>query len=472
MHTYKKIFWHEWLEIKRSRLQLAILAMFMVAGLYAIYYGNAEITKQQATIRFVTQQTDKEQLDFAKGLYADTSTKAGMAAYESAAYPSKARFFLNYYPVDRPSAFAKLSIGQRDVHPYYLQLNAQNLYLQLFRSEISNPKKLLAGNFDLAFVIIYLLPLLIIAFTYNLLSSEREQGTFALLKTQPISIRAIMFYKLLFNFFLIAILAAVVSIIGFRWSKIGFAQSGGVLSWLLTTFIYIAVWFALVLLVNSYNKSSTFNAIWLLGIWLMFLIVIPSVLNLAITNRKPVDATSLTNAMRRRQGMDETPNGMKAVLNSFYNHFPEYRNTDTSKNRFLEFKAYSAFVTLKDMADKPMVDNYFENIYERNRLLTGFDIINPAVNTQAIFNAIAGTGLENSSDFRNSVVGFHQQLTRFCFKPLFAERLMTKDDYAHLPLFKMKEQRSATALLLKGLTWLVLLSVGLLLLAGRRLKKI
>ena len=48
------------------------------------------------------------------------------------------------------------------------------------------------GRFDLAFVLIYLYPLLILALTYNLLSAEKEQGTLALALSQPVSLRTLV----------------------------------------------------------------------------------------------------------------------------------------------------------------------------------------------------------------------------------------------------------------------------------------
>jgi ABC-2 type transport system permease protein len=48
-------------------------------------------------------------------------------------------------------------------------------YYQLFENELPNPVNLLAGNFDLAFVLIYLFPLLLIVFCYGLFSAEREK---------------------------------------------------------------------------------------------------------------------------------------------------------------------------------------------------------------------------------------------------------------------------------------------------------
>ena len=51
--------------------------------------------------------------------------------------------------------------------------------------EVESPLNLMVGRFDLTFVVIYLLPLLVLALSFNVLSEEREQGTLALTCCSP-----------------------------------------------------------------------------------------------------------------------------------------------------------------------------------------------------------------------------------------------------------------------------------------------
>ncbi|MEJ7658781.1 MAG: hypothetical protein WKG07_03710 [Hymenobacter sp.] len=67
--------------------------------------------------------------------------------------------------------------------------------------------KLLVGNFDLAFVLVYLLPLFVIALGYGLLAGEQESGVLPLLRVQAASVRRLLLGKLLFGFLLVAGLA-------------------------------------------------------------------------------------------------------------------------------------------------------------------------------------------------------------------------------------------------------------------------
>lgn len=459
MNTCRLIFWREWILFTRNKMQLLILAVFMIAALYAIYYGDAEITRQQQNITYIKQQNAKEQAALVAGLQADTTTAEGLAAWEKAAYPSKVRFFLNYYAINDPSLFAKLSIGQRDVNFYYLALNAQNLYLQLFKSEISNPRKLLAGNFDLSFVFIYLLPLLIIAFTYNVLSDEKERGTLPIIQVQPVSIRTVIWYKHLFWFGIITFLLVMLSVIAFVWSGITMAQGSSIGWWFLITISYASTWFALTLLINAFNKNSAFNAIASLGIWLLFLVIIPAIINLAVTREKLVDPTKLTEFIRRQQGSGETKQEKLALLNHFYERYPQYRNTDTSAgNAFLDFQAYSAFVTLQDDEARPAVNAYYQKVWARYQQTANCNLINPAVNAQNLLNIVGRSGLEDAFSFRIAIEKFHRQLCHFCFEPLFTGRMMTRTDFKKIPAFTPLPPACANSQLLKGLGWLWLLT--------------
>lgn len=459
MKTLFLIGGREWKLLTRNYGQLCIIGVFLCAALYAIHYGNVFIDRQEDTVQYIHRQNAVEQQQLVKGLDADTTTPAGMAAWEKAAYPSKVRFYLTYYAIDAPSPFARLSIGQRDVNPYYLPLNAQNLYLQLFRTEIANPRKLLAGNFDLSFVIIYLLPLLIISFTYNLLSDEQERGTLPLLRIQPVPLYLVIISKGLFWLGITTALLLLISGIAFVWSGIPGSSAASMGWWLLVTGSYTACWFALLLLVNAFRRSSAFNALCSLGAWLLFLVVIPALLNLSFTDEKQADPTKLTDFIRRQQGLGESKQEKLAVLERFYRLYPQYRNKDTAAAvRFLEFQAYSAYVTLTDAAAKPSVDAYYQQVWDRQQQIAAFNLLNPAVNTQHLLNTLAHSGLEDAFAFRESITAFHRQLCHFCFEPLFAGRMMTKADFNHIPVFTPAPPTTAAGMLLKGLGWLWLLT--------------
>jgi ABC-2 type transport system permease protein len=89
-----------------------------------------------------------------------------------------------------------VALGQSDLFPSQYDVTNQSSVVFMNPSDIESPWHLMSGHFDLAFVIVYLLPLLIFALSYNLLSAERENGTLRLLLSQPLRLRTLLAGKL------------------------------------------------------------------------------------------------------------------------------------------------------------------------------------------------------------------------------------------------------------------------------------
>jgi hypothetical protein len=77
-----------------------------------------------------------------------------------------------------PAPLELIAVGQSDVYPLHTSVRAWSGADNLFsQPQLQNPSNVIAGRFDLAFVTVYLYPLTILGFSYDLLSMERENGT-------------------------------------------------------------------------------------------------------------------------------------------------------------------------------------------------------------------------------------------------------------------------------------------------------
>ncbi|MEL6556952.1 MAG: ABC transporter permease, partial [Bacteroidota bacterium] len=96
--------------------------------------------------------------------------------------PGLLLYYLKFTLVNDLNPLAGLSIGQRDLNPGIQNVTILTLEGQKYNSDLVNPVRLLFGNFDFSFLVVYMFPLLIIAFSYNLLSEEKEKGTWKLIR--------------------------------------------------------------------------------------------------------------------------------------------------------------------------------------------------------------------------------------------------------------------------------------------------
>ena len=160
MSSFKILLRYEWLHFKAARGLVLLTGLLLLVGFYGIYYGTTEIARQRQHLAELPQLAAHNVAEL-------------QAKFPGPADAGEIGYYHTTFAVHQPSPWASLALGQRDVNPYYLKLRLLGLQGQLYASENVNPTKALTGNFDLAFVVVYLVPLLIIALGFNILSSER-----------------------------------------------------------------------------------------------------------------------------------------------------------------------------------------------------------------------------------------------------------------------------------------------------------
>ena len=274
---------NEWRLLAADRALRIVLAVFAVLFVYALANGMAWGRFQERTVEAArtgnaerVRALEQELTDIANGGRPSSPFRAPRAPNVLVGARGA------HTAVLEPGPVAALAVGQSDLLPYYYDVSIytnESSFQQ--NGEVENPLNLMVGRFDLAFVTVFLLPLLVLALSFNVLSEEREQGTLALTLSQPVSARDVVGAKLAFRALLVVGLAAGVSLLGMLATG-GFGSSGRVLLWCATVVLYALFWFALAAWVNSLRRSSAWNATVLAGAWLVLVVVVlPAAVNIA-----------------------------------------------------------------------------------------------------------------------------------------------------------------------------------------------
>lgn len=416
-----KAFWilikFEWLNFRADRGLTILTTLTLMAGIYGIYYGNTEIQRQHENIAAL-QVLEEYNIKELKVKYPG-ETDAGDIAY--------------YHPtfaVHEPTTWASLSMGQRDVNPYYLKLRLLGIQAQLYDSENVNPQKVLTGNFDLSFVLVYLFPLLIIALCFNILSAERELGTLPLLLSQPISLPVVVGAKLLFRLLLVAGMALLLSVGAMLLAQV--QPDSRVFLWLAVALLYCLFWFGVALLVAVLQKNSAFNAVLLLGVWLLLTIIIPGLLNVYVTVKQPVPQGMELTIKQREEVNAGWDKPKEEILNKFFARYPQWTDTTTIKERFV-WRWYYAMHEVGDMSVEEMARDYKAGLLQRQKLVAQLNVLSVPVNVQGIFNAMAATDLPAHLAFLQSAETYHVALKKFYYPFLFNQVAFTHSDFDEEP---------------------------------------
>jgi ABC-2 type transport system permease protein len=339
-------------------------------------------------------------------------------------------YYHTTFAVHHPTPWASLSLGQRDVNPYYVKLRLLGLQAQLYASENVNPTKALNGNFDLAFVLVYLFPLLIIALSFNLLSSEKEQGILTLLLAQPISAGLVVGAKLAFRLALVLGLALVLSAVAMLWAQV--PLDGRVGLWLALVTLYCLFWFGVTYLVTGLQRNSAFNAVALVGLWLVLVVLVPGLLNVYVSAARPVPQGIELTVKQREEIHGGWDKPKAETMNRFFALYPQFRDTTTIKERFV-WRWYYAFQHLGDQSVQPLAAAYAQGLQQRYELVNRLSWLSPAINAQTSLNALAGTDLPSHLAFQQSATRYHDALRTFYYSYLFHKVAFTHADYAQEP---------------------------------------
>lgn len=436
----KNILSFEWKLFIRSKTEVLVWLFMLASGLYAVFYGASFQQRQQEVVsRIDSSYTARiqKQLD---GFTADTTTQDGKTAYLYSTNP-----FLNENRVGTtvwktPEPLQALSIGQSDNQPFYYNLGAyRNVYLS-GHGELRNPDKLLAGNFDLAFVFLYLFPLLIIVYTYSAVSKDKEAGIAPLLLAQGVSFRRFLSGRLLFRFLMVFVLVILLSLTGYGINRVPFDTF---LPWLLIVIMYLLFWFAVVYLVLSFRKSSAVSALILVSIWVLFLFFIPSALNNRYDPEDPENVHLSDLGREYSRGLWEMDKAR--LIDTLFRVKPEWARYPVKDSNVVRSVAYSYLNMLKLNEEGWNIDRTIMTDQKKHRKL---DIINPAFSVQRALNNLAGTETDFYASFRKDASDYQAERLEVIHDYRLSGRKFTKEDFLGLPEFRVeKDRRGLNALL-------------------------
>ncbi len=395
----------------RSKSTIIALSLALTAGVISLFIGKQFLVKQEKAIAEVTsfqQQHIERNTHFHKDDF-------GLLMY-----------YLRFALINKPEQMAGLSIGQRDVNLSVQSVTIRALEAQKYDTDLNNPYNLLSGNFDLSFVVIYLFPLLIIAFTFNLLSEEQEGGTWKLVTTQSTSPIKYLLAKLAVRAITVLIVLALllfisISILSIQWNKT-FALFAA------TCVAYLIFWIALCFLFVTFKKSSGFNALALLSSWVLLTVLLPAGVNNIITNKYPVPE-ALRTIIKTRDGYHNKWDVDKSVtMDKFYELYPQFKKYPLPGKTF----SWLWYYAMWHMGDYDAMQNAQEmrsKLLQREKASRAVAAFIPTMHTQLQLNDIAKTSMLNHITFLDSTTVFHKKMRLHFYPKIFENGYVKREDW-------------------------------------------
>ena len=344
-----------------------------------------------------------------------------------------------------PGPLATLAVGASDLFPYYARVSIRSKQSFMASDEIENPHNLLAGRFDLAFVMVFIYPLLLLALTYNVVSGERDQGTMPLWMSQPISPRRVLLTKLAVRVGFVLAITLGLSIAMAIVTGVSLTADGAVIRlalWALAVLAYGLFWIAIAVAVNALGRSSAMNAVVLLGAWLLVVVVIPSTIAAVVTTVYPSPSrVALTTALRRAS--DEAAAKGDTAVSQFLAEHPEMAQSGT----LAAGNAWGRTIALQEQtttALRPTFAAFDSALVAQRTAADRARVLSPAILLQDALHDVAGRGIDRYRHYDAQLDAYHQAWQTFFFRRVFADQALTAADFAARPAFTYVEESNGS----------------------------
>ncbi len=384
----------EWLRLCRSPMRVMAIVVFLLCGVGAVASGIQHLNGWKQTHADLRER-EQSMRDDALGWL-----RTGLKGPEDRSYidvtsPRWADRYASAHMSVAPDPLAALAIGLSDVRGTWAPVAATSGAKPFETHDpatLGNAEKLLSGNFDLVFVLTYLLPLLLLILLFDVGGLERDLGMLRLVRIQVGTRRGWLFKRILAPVLIVVGLVIVLCVVGGFWTgAIGSATERWAL-FLGLAIGYTFLWAALFGAVLASGAGTSSSALWMAGLWIGFCVVVPAAVRQVVAEEHPsLYATERTDAMRSKR-YDILLSDVKEYQEAFYEARPDLSRSPKSRSRRA---ASTRSLFIKQAAFLDMVSGVTEDVSKdeiaREAAIARYGWVNPAYVFQRALCVLAGT---------------------------------------------------------------------------------
>ena len=391
----RAILQHEYLTFVRRGPALAVGALLIVAFAYAGWSGDRWRDTQVQNLGEFEAQAN-ESLEAFRTQLADIES----GNVEPSPYDANPMSIL-IPAVLPPASLADFAVGHADLHPASAELSTwRNLSSVFGRYQFDNPTTLASGSFDVAMVVVVLMPLLMIAVSFDVLASERSRGSLAMLLAAPLELRDLVWTRLIYRNGFVCLAAALAMLIlaivndsgGDRFARLGI--------WIGVSALYLVFWLTLIAYCVARFRTATATAGALVGIWLLFTLALPASIA-ALTEALYPTPSRLAFLSEIRTAQGDTNRNLREVTDSFLTDHPELTVGDEGLPSFYRAAFLSNQAALENT--RPIVEAYESARAGRDRTLRWAQYLSPSIIAQRLLHMSAGADLGRQHRFQAQV---------------------------------------------------------------------
>jgi ABC-2 type transport system permease protein len=311
-----------WIELARARIAWVTLACLALAAAAASSSAMREVATTERAI------ASAQELAASTLAAQQQQGEAILAGHRPRpAYwlnPADVRGFGYYemvtFAVKPTLPAAALSVGSLDVLPSYVRVRANSAQPFTQAYELDNPHQLVLGRFDPAFVVIYVLPLMLIALGHDVLARERAGSRLALLVLHGVTPARLVATRLAIVF-VAASSACLLPALALQSFADAFDAARAGL-WGLVALSYAAVWTGAIGVIVSVARRRAAAAAALGALWVTMTLIVPWLLAATAEWLFP-SPSRVEQILHERAAVDAIEAGGAAAIDRYVSEHPE-----------------------------------------------------------------------------------------------------------------------------------------------------
>lgn len=325
----------------------------------------------------------------------------------------------NPYVLKEDSRLALTAVGESDVRPSLLRLGNPDdpTWVQ---DEILSPLALASGRFDLVFVTVVLLPLVVIALMFRLFASERETGTLPLLASGDTPVWALLAGRATLRFIAMSVVVSVLFWCGVLVTMRPVPISLG-LVWTVFVMAYMGFWFLLCYLICGWRRSSDSNIVVLISAWVALVILAPTVSNAYLSRGS--ESVSRLNLVLEYRAILEHKEATAPLVESLHLRLGiQDLSPDDSQSKFFALREFAQTSIKGDL------DRKRDQAMVREESLRQFSRWNPPIALTSLLVSLAGRDARSFRQFEEYIASEHQRRgDKFLKARLVGQRMTSAD---------------------------------------------
>lgn len=419
----------EWRRVRRDRAVMVTVVGFVVSLMAGVVVSRAVDMQATAAHEALRASATRAEAGLRQQLKGDDRSSDPVWTYyitETAILPS------------RPLSW--LSLGSADLQPTVARLAVYSDPLALFDEPggTRNPTVLAAGRFDVAFVLIWVLPLAVIATTFGVLSVDRESGVLLMTLSQPVTRRRLATAAVIMRAGVFAVIAIGVvggaALMQGPWSAASLVDSGLASLAILS---YVSLWAALSCLVNLASWSSATNASVLGIVWLASVALAAPAIASITSIVAPANRAAV--AARAQGAYSAAAASGQRLIDEYYAAHPTFDRT-VAQGLDVPMREFWVVLDRRAAETAPAIEAYERARAWRTRIASVVQVVIPPVALQRALDHIAGNDDERFYRFSEQVRGHFRDRQAQLVPWLFQSHALTLGDLDALLRFVFQDR--------------------------------